>query len=496
MENLFDLLTAEDKDKIKTYIEFFTYEQVNNLEYVLRFWSQEKAQLFSLLNNSFILKRNVAFSKPSVEIEDEIWRKCMRWDSKGHAFYSNFCNKINYMYRTNEINRQIRYNITCQMLSEECLASNIYQGEDFEWKGIKVKKGTKIMRILQKFADIFDLRKEFEDFRIAHSQTINTKKLTGELCLSIHPLDYMTMSDNSNGWSSCMSWEDDGCYKAGTVEMMNSKCVVVAYLSSADEFEFKSGYFWNNKKWRELFIVDQDIISAVKGYPYHHSEIEKIVIEWLAELAKTNWGMNFIYSERNVRYCTNHMYNDIIDGVEHSRRLFNENCANEEEKLIVRYSGPSICVVCGDTNISDDSHLICRFCSGIVSCSCCGDDVSVDEVYYDDNGNPYCEYCYNERLCHCEGCDEDYFDENGSTSVKVKINENEYIQIELCNDCISMLYNQEYYTGRIHEIHDREYVIDGRLFTEKGYEHYNLNKDNLADHCTYWLTSWMTNLIF
>ena len=38
------------------------------------------------------------------------------------------------------------------------------------------------------------------------------------------------MSDNNSGWESCMSWRNNGCYRRGTVEMMNSPYVIVAYL--------------------------------------------------------------------------------------------------------------------------------------------------------------------------------------------------------------------------------------------------------------------------
>ena len=32
---------------------------------------------------------------------------------------------------------------------------------------------------------------------------------------------------------------------------------------------------WNSKKWRELFIVNEDIISAVKQYPYENDFFER-----------------------------------------------------------------------------------------------------------------------------------------------------------------------------------------------------------------------------
>ena len=480
MENLFELLPEYDKNNIKTYIEYYVESDGAEVELdkALRFWSQEKGALYSLFGNSFILKKQVSFSRPDNEIEEDIWRECLHYNSKGYPFYNAFLTIINDKSKNREISFDIKYNIKYGILNEIALKSNIYNGESFELDGVKVKNGTKIMRILQKFANVWNLSEEFENFRIAHSQTVNTKKLQGELCLSIHPLDYMTMSDNASGWSSCMSWGEDGCYKAGTVEMMNSSCVIVAYLTSDKEFEFKSGYFWNNKKWRELFIVNKDIISAVKGYPYRHTELEKIVLNWLSELAKTNWNMNFVHSERKVSYRTEYMYNDIIDGIDDNRRLLNENCANEEGKLIINYSGISSCVFCGSADISSETFLTCNHCNGRVQCCRCEDYISIEDAYLEGD-NYYCECCHDELKQHCEVCDLFYFSEEEPATVKVKISKDYYITIECCEDCVSMLYNNQYYNGKIHNIdYYTGYYIDGSLLTNKGRKYFFNLKEN------------------
>ena len=42
------------------------------------------------------------------------------------------------------------------------------------------------------------------------------------------------MSDNDYGWDSCMGWMNEGEYRLGTVEMMNSPCIVVAYIDGEE----------------------------------------------------------------------------------------------------------------------------------------------------------------------------------------------------------------------------------------------------------------------
>ena len=150
---------------------------------------------------------------------------------------------------------------TLNLVNHRNLATNSYSiGEPFEvnlpdGKILKVQKGTKPLRVLAKMAQAFNLE-GFEEFRLTHSRILNQKKMTGELCLSIHPMDFMTMSDNNSNWESCMSWSDYGCYRRGTVEMMNSECVVVAYLRAKEDMKVSEDLYWNNKKWRCWFFFD------------------------------------------------------------------------------------------------------------------------------------------------------------------------------------------------------------------------------------------------
>ena len=100
-------------------------------------------------------------------------------------------------------------------------------------------------------SDIADMEAIFEQMRIKHSQILNKKRLKGTLCLSIHPLDYITISDNNCDWDSCMTWTGDDCpgeYRLGTLEMMNSPSVVVAYLDSKEPYHpLDDGRAWSNK---------------------------------------------------------------------------------------------------------------------------------------------------------------------------------------------------------------------------------------------------------
>ena len=253
---------------------------------------------------------------------------------------------------------------------------------------------------------------EFEEFRICQSMCTNTTALEGKLCLSIHPLDYMTMSDNACDWSSCMSWQEDGCYRMGTVEMMNSPCVIVAYLESSHPMYFDRETSWNNKKWRSLYIVTPDIVANVKSYPYYDTSIDKIVTNWLYELMVTACP-NHIYEKpytfeypiigsTRVYFKTDLMYNDYCSGSKH----WGFRRKSIGDSLLVNYSGDAQCMICGNTDrdsLKGDS-LACEVCepdADIWYCDKCGCRLTEDEIFFINDGDiPLCSDCYQEYSAH------------------------------------------------------------------------------------------------
>lgn len=319
-------------------------------------------------------------------------------------------------------------------------------------KELRLDEGqTKTMRALGKVVEELGIDKQlFEEFRINVSQWFNTAKVEGELCLSIHPLDFITMSENSLKWSSCMNWHNTGCYRRGTVEMMNSPVAIVAYVKHTKKpFEITKDFSWNNKIWRELFIVDNDVIAGIKGYPYTHTGLENEVLKWLKELAVSrssvrysdivtygveNCDLNKNCNHRFLDFQTNIMYNDfgttengchqVIYNLDTYDRYFEDPDANYVE---LNYSGASQCMWCGEIDDWDYENngcentelfpngqhsLICHHCDSFIGfCACCGNEMYEDDdhrtLFDPTEGNDvmWCSYCYNHyhRPCPITG---------------------------------------------------------------------------------------------
>jgi hypothetical protein len=285
----------------------------------------------------------------------------------------------------------------------------------------RVCEGQKTLSILKKLAIAYDLEDMYEEFRLEHSRILNDKNLHGTFCLSIHPLDYFTMSDNNCGWDSCMSWKNDGCYHSGTIEMMNSRSVVVAYLKSSRDMDMPYGRTWNSKKWRMLYIVDPSCaVVGIKDYPYASEDLRATTMQMVKELfANNNINTDNWFDIRlncdaledgepfhnpitdldfYASFYTDRMYNDFCCSDYHPAFINSDNTYAVRE---YNYSGEMVCLKCGrecdyDDISSDESETLCYDCEpgARIHCADCGARIHSDDAIYDRNGAAFCEDCY------------------------------------------------------------------------------------------------------
>lgn len=436
-------------DYINQYAET---EAVVDEETILQYWRNAKSEyLFNMFGNELILKRKISYKMPIAEIEEILCRNCNHLNTFYDYIYDILRDNNQQLFF--RIPNGYNYSYVNYLTSIETLINNVWEYPDIKFplpggKSFKACRGTKITRILGKMADAWKLD-YWEEIREAHAKALTSKYTTGTLCLSIHPMDYITMSDNAEDWDSCMSWMSEGSYRAGTVEMMNSKSVVVAYLESPTK-TLPNG--WNSKIWRELFIITPEIITEIKPYPHVNTYLSEYCATWLKELAETanlskydekphilptiNNESNSWFGENKIkfRFMTNTMYND-------TRR--NNQITYVKEGLKpgiyrINYSGVRSCMSCGaiDGEFGDDNMLTCEKCRGIVyqTCEHCG-YISCDELYELD-GLSLCYDCYCEYTTAVINDDENHHSDNctpitvhmpdGSDQVEYVYNYNEW----------------------------------------------------------------------
>lgn len=426
-------LTSTDYDNIHSWRCHYSYcdnvDSMVSVPEILESWSEAKSNhLYKLLGNQLMYKESLTFKAPTNKLHKHIVNLCSE---------SSFRDSIiEYFYAKEGYYGPITSNIS-YLFDAPTLVKNIYQYTTFYInppmvpKKIKVEKNCKVSRILGRIAKEIGLEKEYEEFRIKHSQILNTKEITGELVLSIHPFDYLTMSDNDCGWDSCMSWRHhEGEYRQGTIEMMNSPTVLVAYLRNPNDITLPNGNPWSNKQWRELFIVDEDIICNVRAYPYNNDTLTDTIIAKLRDLAEKNLG--WTYSNNSICdipfekfiFGTNFMYNDFDRDDENTYHCV-YNTLNFSK--CVHYSGPDMCIFCGNINVvNSENKVVCEDCYNPLYCDECGIKISTvnnDDYYTTRDYHYICADCYeNANLTKCDISGDVFYNSSRVTTLPVHKN--------------------------------------------------------------------------
>ena len=458
----FERLTDVDKVKIEKYITYYSGGEQDStrapLEYVLKPWDTAKSKYLSkLFGDELIITRHVKFHESESELCDKMYdtlyddTRCLDFRRNIQSYFERLYEGV-YWNSPEAIQKDFVY----QLFDTWTLSQNAVQDNcrfydrsrsftlhigDLDYK---VPVGMKPMRVIAKIAEKLGIGIEIradgisdlEYFRRRHSLGLNTKSLEGNLCLSIHPLDYMTMSDNDCGWDSCMNWRCGGEYRQGTVEMMNSPCVVVAYLAADHPYVWGGGETWNSKKWRCLMVVDPEFIVNVKSYPYQNSSLEQAAI---AELAKmSGWGevtpVAYDYLNKyneyrqvgklqeingrkiGVGFSTGCMYND-FSSADHYVVVNPQNDFDIVEHSYY-YSGDSECVWCGDVgDPGDTGEVVCDNCAGYRGhCEWCDCHIySNEDSYTTAEGYEVCEYCWENNTTKDDLTDKYYMCDHTQT---------------------------------------------------------------------------------
>ena len=441
MIDLYARLPELEKTRLNNYIsKWGVKSNFIGLEKYLSNWNHSKQKLYKLLGNQFVYSQKISYTKNENELRNDLREVSQNFVLRWRSF-------INFLYyyhdeRLKESSSNPLSGLDSRaegvlrnLVSEEVLLKGKVVPEDLVLKirkqnasrELQIRGGTKIFRAITQVAKYYkeeieefkedhnrgveddeylikDFFKELEDFRTKYSIVVNDRKFNGEIHISINPIDFLTMSDNSS-WSSCMNWRESGCYHVGTVEMMNSNNVLCCYITKGKNKEFDFFHHRNSfkeeieedakvdrkieewscsdKKYRQLFYITKDILVGGKAYPFANEQLSKTMLNIIKDLAEKNlnWSykygpelyqdMKYISSEysvnrargyrqynpkkKNIIFDTKGMYNDMISDKSTSYWCFRNKV---DKTKIISYSGKAPCLCCGKSVIylNDDPY--------------------------------------------------------------------------------------------------------------------------------------------
>lgn len=391
-----------------------------SIQEALKPWAQAKERLFNGLGQQLIVSKDVDIDGYDATA-DLLWKE---YNESGD--FSNFIDNLTLGYTKIVTNHP---NTTSLVMSLDALfdflAQGSYYGREFEEISsdglfrFTAKKGMRMVKLLSKIVDLYChevgletqraeiIKYNFKYFLDDYAPICTNRRIKGKLCISIHPLDFLTMSDNRANWSSCVSIKRQGDHRMGCIEMMNAPNIVVAYVASPSSNYQAGPAAWNNKTWRELIVVDERLLVNIKSYPFRQDDLTSIALGMIAELFNKNLGTNYQNSKellndnllQDVSFPMTIMYNDFYtDNTAH--QAWWNGIKPTEKEIEIPVIGLVECLWCGkeieyvhySTTHNEDNHMICESCLGIVICDECGDSIYADQAIKIDN-SIYCEHC-------------------------------------------------------------------------------------------------------
>lgn len=271
-------------------------------------------------------------------------------------------------------------------------------------KSIKLDRRIKFFKFIRKFqeyAEVIPLP-IIETTRLAQSRAADDHIINGKLILSIAPEDYLKLSEETTGWTTCLSLSSNGDYRAGCLEMLSSPYTIVAYI--ADDT--------GRKYWRQLILFTEYAIIALRAYPYECEQATDRALAIIRQLAAANKGMNYsptpiitnqqpfpIWYDK-LYLLTNEMFNDAYRGGTYLPRRTEECAVNSNRTIKINYSGSLFCLECGKPmgaqylGNNAENQLLCPSCAHIDRCYCCGEWKDLNKLIFDKKLNTHiCCYC-------------------------------------------------------------------------------------------------------
>lgn len=461
---LLDCLSDEDKETIVEFITSYSGCQPNSIETILHSWNKNKRTMFKALGKQLRVKIPV-----HLQIDEQLYYRQLQEiyfppsilkknTDNNHLFINEF---INFFYdyytkvKTDASSISSLENLFYYSSIEK--GKTLYENSFYRYEtntNLTIPKGTKIIKAIQRVLKFYDFphMDSFDKWRNDISNLTTAKSIKTNMVFSIHPIDFLTMSDNNCSWQSCMSWMQKGSYSTGVIEMLNSNMAIICYLESSKDFHFNYHKI-PNKSWRCLFYLHKNILLSGKQYPYYNEQIVNCALDYLQKLLQKNLQWSYQYKNQlyqdlkhyhdnwyvredlfldqlrlskntlgkdrhSILLYTYGMYNDLIE--DHDTKYW--CCRNYVDRTIkISVSGVATCMQCGnpiDTKEELDNLLdselhshgsikYCRTCEDEKWCVCCN-TVNNNQKYFIEvkhyNGHLWkqlvCEKCINEYFYH------------------------------------------------------------------------------------------------
>lgn len=270
---------------------------------------------------------------------------------------------------------------------------------EFQQMGVKCANGQKASRIIGKLCRQYgvDQHPNYNTAFARLADALNPLSTQRTGILSIHPCDFLEMSNKDNSWSSCHGL-DHGGYQAGCLSYLADEVSMIFF--TVDEGITKD-FHKHPKRTRQIFCYGSNVLLQSRLYPSGDDTVSTQYRGLVQKAISTCLGASNFWilkskknREQDIRY---------FETVSGSRQYPDYNYYGKvsllkgaEEYGTLRIGHPSLCVCCGEPYTG--GHLKCH-CDDLVVCADCGQTVPVGNGHFHE-GLFYCNAC----LHICAAC--------------------------------------------------------------------------------------------
>lgn len=322
------------------------------IDLTLNEWAFNKRHIYKMLGNQLSISQNIEYEKDEISVSQDRER-----------IYREFPGT---------------YYVIEKLENREILENKLHHtiSSGFTVYSRPYKAGEKVSKML-------DEAFKSEKLNIFYSNIIAQNRIKGIIEISINPIEYLLMSCNISGWTSCHAIYrmgnglSFGSYSAGIFSYMCDNVSMIAFRHDGKLYDFqmnKQKIQAHSKNWRQMIWISKDLQTFVasRQYPNYVPEVAKSVRELLEKQITGKTEELWVHSTNKDKM------KEIVEN-----KPYKEGIGNLHYNDIIHGYDGDLCYRKGieltDTKIIVGTHP---------ACPKCGKEI------LDSAGRPMCERCY------------------------------------------------------------------------------------------------------
>ena len=214
------------------------------------------------------------------------------------------------------------------------------------------------------------------------ADALNPLQIERTAILSVHPCDFLEMSNRDNTWHSCHRL-DNGGYQMGTLSYMVDDVSMVLYTVDNDVTDH---FYRVPRRSRQMYFYKDNILFQSRMYPSDANDLMDQYRGIVQKAIATCLGVPNLWSLKKERQEVSAHCDSANGSMQYPDYDYYGNISvlkNTELDQVLVIGAPPICVSCGRRITSRATRLKCT-CADTVVCKECGDTVPQENANYVD----------------------------------------------------------------------------------------------------------------